>query len=54
MALSLEDTDKCVSYCRVFTEMGETMLTNIINHDPGEAAVRIILATEKEPFSLGF
>ena len=36
MALSMEDTDKCVSYCRVFTEMGETMLTNIINHDPGE------------------
>ena len=27
-----EDSDKALNYCRVFTELGETMLTKIIHH----------------------
>ena len=34
-ALSMEDTEKCINYCRVFTELGETMLVKIVNHEEG-------------------
>ena len=32
VSVSNEDNDKCLNYCRVFTELAETMLTKIVDH----------------------
>ena len=34
MAVAAEDMDKCLNYCRVFTELAETFLLKIVSQPP--------------------
>ena len=34
LSVANEDMEKCLNLCRVFTELGETMLNKIVNHHP--------------------
>ena len=34
LSVANEDMEKCLNLCRVFTELGETMLNKIVNHPP--------------------
>jgi transportin-3 len=35
-AVAEEDTEKCLNYCRVFTELGESFLTKIVSSPPAQ------------------
>ena len=38
LSVANEDMEKCLNLCRVFTELGETMLNKIVNHPPTSTA----------------